>query len=221
MRAVERSCPRPLAFCLLSWQRCKRCKSGLWSSLSDENAAKRECGYFCTTSITESGPLYKQRIAICHIKEVTAILWHLLPIPQWIRMLISLFGHTLKQVTNMIFFAYYLHLSDIIIYDFTFTISQGCIKVTTYLVIMGVIIIPSVVIIDTIKNLNLNLRTVCCVIMRYSIHWSWVGVWWWHILSRLSSYRTVWSLANSWTFLSCTRPIPWLTLTWYHKEPMH
>ena len=116
MRAVKRSCPRPLAFCLLSWQRCKRCKSGLWSSLSDENAAKRECGYFCTTSITESGPLYKQRIAICHIKEVTAILWHLLPIPQWIRMLISLFGHTLKQVTNMLFFAYYLHLSDIIIY---------------------------------------------------------------------------------------------------------
>ena len=44
---------------MLSWQRCKRCNSGPGSSLSGEHAAKHEYGYFCTASITGSGPSYK------------------------------------------------------------------------------------------------------------------------------------------------------------------
>ena len=68
-------------------------------------------GYFCAASITESGLSYKLGIVICHIKEITAILYHSLPVPEKILMLITSFGHTLKLVINMLVFVYHLHLS--------------------------------------------------------------------------------------------------------------
>ena len=83
MRAVDRSYPRPLpSGLMLSRQRCKRCKSGLSSSLSGEHAANRECGYFCTASITELGLSYKPGMVTYHIKEITAVLCHSLLIPE-------------------------------------------------------------------------------------------------------------------------------------------
>ena len=92
MRAVERSYTRPLAGRLF-YRLCLRglcCRDKDVSSTSwdygavyqAKHAAKREWGYFCTASNTESGPSYKSRIVIYHIKEVTAILCHLLPIPE-------------------------------------------------------------------------------------------------------------------------------------------
>ena len=90
MREVERSYPRPpdgrqfYRLCLRGLcyhdKDASRYKSGLWSSLSGEQAAKRWCGYFCTACITKSGLSYSPKIVICHIKEITAIVCHLLPI---------------------------------------------------------------------------------------------------------------------------------------------
>ena len=100
----------------LSWQRCKRCKSGLWSSLSGEHATKRGCGYFCTASITEPGLSNSPKVVICHIKENAATLYHLLPIPELILMLISLFGHILKQVIDKVHFVYFFY-TYLVIYD--------------------------------------------------------------------------------------------------------
>ena len=59
-----------------SWQKCKRCNSGPGSSLSGEHAAKQEYGYFCTASITGSGPPYKPKIVIRRIKNYCYIVSH-------------------------------------------------------------------------------------------------------------------------------------------------
>ena len=82
-RAVQSSNQRPLVgrlfyrFCL--WGLCYRDKDV--SSASRDygavyQASKRSsaCGYFGTTSCTESGLSHKPRIVMCHIKEIIALL---------------------------------------------------------------------------------------------------------------------------------------------------
>ena len=86
MCAVERSYPRPLIgrlfyrLCLRGLSYRDEDASGAsrdnWNNLSGEHATKRECGYFCTASITESGLSYKQSTVISLIKEITAIFYH-------------------------------------------------------------------------------------------------------------------------------------------------
>ena len=44
--------------------------------------AKRECGYFCTASIAKSGLSHNPREVIHPIKDITAILCHLGPVPE-------------------------------------------------------------------------------------------------------------------------------------------
>ena len=92
MLAVERSYPIPLVgrlfyrlcirgVCYRDKDACGASRA-LWSSLPGKHAAKRECGYFCTACSTESGLPYKPRIAICHIKGITAIFFSLVTYPK-------------------------------------------------------------------------------------------------------------------------------------------
>ena len=122
MRAVERSYPRSLAGRLFY----RLCLRGICYCDKDASGASRYYGAvyqasmqpsanvdsLVQTFITESGLSYKPMIVIFHIREITAILCPLLTIPEYILMVISLFGQILKQVINgykYAIFVYYLH----------------------------------------------------------------------------------------------------------------
>ena len=90
MRAVERSYPRPPSgrlfyrICLRGLPyRPKDASGASWdygATLLGEHAAKRDCEYFSTASITESGLSFSSREGICPAKEIAAILCYLVPI---------------------------------------------------------------------------------------------------------------------------------------------
>ena len=78
----------------------------------DGQLVKRAFGDLWTARIVELGLYYRPREVICHIKDVTTILCHLPTVPEYIHMLISLFGHILNLVIKVQNFAYYFHLSN-------------------------------------------------------------------------------------------------------------
>ena len=119
MRVVERSCPRPLAGRLFY----RLCLRGLSYRDKDavqvgtmEQSIRRARGHARVWIHLHS--LHHRVRAIIQPEDShmpfqwsTAVFCYSLPIPEQILMLISLFGHILKQVINMLLFASYLHLS--------------------------------------------------------------------------------------------------------------